>query len=204
MRSADLALFHSLNGLAGHTPWLDAVMIACAKYAPAFFAVTLLACWLRWRPDWQRTAALAGLAALLSLGAGQLVGMALPRARPYLVTAATVLVPHAPDTSFPSDHAILALAVTVVLMTVSRSLGAWLALFSGIVLVSRVYIGVHYPSDVIGGAALGALGAWLTLRLVSVPPVARWIDGVFGLLRRFRIAAPAASAVAAPDVGSAA
>ena len=73
--------------------------------------LVLVACWLRWRPEWQRAAALAGLAALLALGIGQLVGMAFPRARPYAVTTATALVPHAPDTSFPSDHATLALSI---------------------------------------------------------------------------------------------
>ena len=188
--SIDLALFHWLNGLARQMPWLDDIMIGCARYAPVVFALVLVACWLRWRPDWQRAAALAGVAALLALGTGQLVGMAFPRARPYAVTTATVLVPHAPDTSFPSDHATLALAVTVVLTTMSRRLAASLALFSVLVLVARVYIGVHYPTDVLGGAALGALGAWLTLRLARIPTVADWIDAVLRILRRIGIAAP--------------
>jgi undecaprenyl-diphosphatase len=190
MHSPDLALFNWLNGFAGHTPWLDALMIVCAKYAPVVFALVLLGCWLRWRPDWQRAAALAGVAALLALGIGQLVGMAFPRARPYAVTAATVLVPHAPDTSFPSDHAILALAVTVVLATASQRLALWLAGFSLLVLISRVYIGVHYPTDVLGGALLGALGGWLTLRLARTRLVTGWVESVFALLRRARIAAP--------------
>src|ERR1700682_2894042 len=106
------ALFHWINGFAGHSRVLDAIMIAVANYSPIVFAVVLLGCWAQWRPDWQRAAALAGVPALVALGVGQLVGMLLPRARPYLVTSATVLVTHAPDTSFPSDHALLAFAVT--------------------------------------------------------------------------------------------
>jgi undecaprenyl-diphosphatase len=189
MLSADLALFHWINGFAGHSPWLDALMIACAKYAPLVFAAILLGCWATWRPRLQRAAALAGVAALLALGIGQFVGMLLPRARPYDVTQATVLVIHAPDTSFPSDHAILAFAVTVVLASASRRLGGWLALFSAVVLFSRIYIGVHYPSDVIGGALVGSLVAWGVLRLARAPIVARWIDSTFALLQRVRIAA---------------
>lgn len=189
MRSIDLALFHWLNGYAGHVPWLDALMIVSAKYAAVVFAVVLLACWLRWRPEWQRAAALAGVAALVALALGQVVGIAFPRERPYAVTAATVLVAHAPDTSFPSDHAILCLAVTVVLAASSRRLGAWLALFSTLVLVSRVYIGVHYPTDVLGGAAIGAIVAWGTLRVARVPAISRWIDAVFALMRRLHLAA---------------
>lgn len=191
MLSADTALFHWINGFAGHSRLLDTLMIAVAAYAPIVFAVVLLACWARWRPDWQRAAALAGVAALVGLGIGQLVGMLLPRARPYLVSPATVLVAHAPDTSFPSDHAILAFAVTMVLATVSRTLGAWLLAFSLVLLFARVYIGVHYPTDVIGGALLGAASGWAVVRLTTLSRVSRWIEGVFGLLRRLRVAAPA-------------
>ena len=188
--SSDLALFHWINGFAGHWAILDAVMVATTRYAPVILAAVLLACWARWRAPWQHGAALAGVAALLALGLGQLCNFVFPRSRPFVVTAATVLVPHAADSSFPSDHAILAFAVTVVLATVSRILGAWLAAFGVLVLVSRVFVGAHYPSDVIGGAAVGALGAWITLRAARIPAVAGWIDAVFAMLRRLRVAAP--------------
>jgi undecaprenyl-diphosphatase len=191
MLSIDTALFHWINGFAGDARLLDAIMIAVADYSPILFALVLLACWASWRPYWQRTAALAGSAALAGLGVGQIVGMLLPRARPYLVTSATVLVVHAPDTSFPSDHAILAFAVTTVLATVSRTLGAWLFAFSLVLLVARIYIGVHYPTDVIGGALLGALSAWVVVSVARVPRVARWINALFAMLRRMRLAAPA-------------
>ena len=187
--SADLALFHRINGLAGHHQWLDLVMVAFARYAPAFYALVLLGCWLTWRPRWQRMAAIAGGAALVALGAGQLVGAARPRARPYLVTTATVLVPHAPDTSFPSDHAILVAAVTLVLAALNRRLGAGLAVVGLVVLFSRVYIGVHYPTDVAGGAVIGALGGWAALRVAAMPVVRAWMDAVFLLLCRWHLAA---------------
>ena len=190
MYSTDLALFHWINGFAGRWSALDLLMVATTRYAPVIFAVVLLACWARWRAPWQRGAALAGAAALLALGLGQLGNLVYPRSRPFVVTVATVLVPHAPDSSFPSDHAILAFAVTVVLATVNRTLAAWLAAFGVLVLVSRVFVGAHYPTDVIGGAAIGALGAWITLRVARVPTVAGWIDVVFAMLRRLKIAAP--------------
>lgn len=103
--------------------------------------------------------------------------------------AVTVLVAHAPDTSFPSDHAILVAAVTVVLLSRSRTLGAWLAVFSVLVLVARVYIGVHYPSDVLGGAALGAVGGMAMLRLARTETGTRLMDAAFAILARLRLAA---------------
>ena len=189
MYGADLALFHWINGLAGRWPGLDFVMVAITRYSPVIFAAVLLACWARWRDSWQRGAALAGLAALLALGIGQLGNLAFPRSRPFAVTSATVLIPHAPDPSFPSDHAILAFAVAAVLATVSRPLGAWLAAFGVLVMISRVFVGAHYPADVVGGAAVGVLGAWITLRLARIPTVAGWIDAVFAMLRQMKIAA---------------
>jgi len=187
--SADVALFHRINGLAGNHHWLDVLMVASAKYAPVFYALVLLGCWLTWRPRWQRLAAIAGGAALVALGIGQLVGFVFPRDRPYLVTAATVLVPHGADTSFPSDHAILVAAVTIVLASLNRRLGAWLAAIGAVVLFSRVYIGVHYPTDVIGGAALGVISGWAALRVATVPIVSGWIDAIFVFLGRMRVAA---------------
>lgn len=191
MMSVDTAVFHWINGLAHRSGALDAIMIAVASDAPIVFAVVLLACWARWRPEWQRAAALAGVAALSGLALGQVVGRLLPRARPYLVTSATVLVTHAPDTSFPSDHAILAFAVTTVLARLNRALGIALGSFSLVLLFARVLIGVHYPTDVIGGALLGAASGWAVGRLATVPLLAAWIETVFGILRRLHLAAPA-------------
>ena len=112
--NADIALFYSINGLTGRYPPLDALMVAAARYAPVCYALVLVGCWLMWRQRWQRAAALAGVSALLALGVGQLVGMVLPRQRPYeVLTNVHVLTAHAPDTSFPSDHAILVGAVTI-------------------------------------------------------------------------------------------
>lgn len=112
-----------MNGLAGHHHWLDVLMVVSAKYAPVFYALVLLGCWLTWRPRWQRLAAIAGGAALVALGVGQLVGFA------------------------------------------------------------------FHPTDVIGGAALGAIGGWAALRVAATPVVSGWIDAIFLFLNRIRIAA---------------
>lgn len=190
----DVALFRWINGFAGHHPVIDKLMTGVANYAPLVVVVVLLACWGRWTRAWQRAAALATIAALLALGVGQLLNTALPRPRPFLVMDATVLVPHAPDPSFPSDHAILMFAVTVVLASVSRRLAGWLAVFSILVLIARVYVGVHYPADVLGGAVLGAAAGQVTLRVARTPAVERWIAALFDRLARLHVAAWTTSA----------
>jgi undecaprenyl-diphosphatase len=77
------------------------------------------------------------------------------------------------DPSFPSDHATLAGAAIAGLFLVDRRLG-WAATAAGLLLsADRVYVGAHYPADVVAGLTLGAAVAvigWLAMRrpLVAV------------------------------------
>lgn len=180
-----------LNGWAGHHPVVDGVMVACAQYAPVLFAVALGAVWFTWKPLMQRGAFLAGSAALIALGIGQVVGKVLPRARPYEapdIGPVHLLRPHSPDTSFPSDHATLAFAVTVALWRVDRRLGTVSLLFSLWLCVARVYIGAHYPSDVIGGAVLGATVSAVELWLSRREPLRSLLERLFSGLGRLHLA----------------
>lgn len=97
---------------------------------------------------------------------------AIARARPDLVDHLVVVV----SPSFPSGHALMSAAVYLTLAvllgseegvsaTVRRGL-LWLAVTLVLLIgLSRVYLGVHWPSDVLGGWALGSLWAWGWVRL---------------------------------------
>lgn len=103
-----------------------------------------------------RTPALAGVAllvaALLSHGAKGFVD----RVRPTLTDPAlSALVAVPGDASFPSGHATSAFAVAGVVALLHPSLRALVLSLASMIAVSRVYLGVHYPSDVVAGAGLG-------------------------------------------------
>ena len=186
----DYELFKAINGLAGRSHALDALMVAIATYSPVIYALALLALWLTWRRVNQRGALIAGISALIALGLGQIVGAVFPRQRPYLAHHVTQLISHSVDTSFPSDHTTMAFAVTAGVFAFNRRAGVLLFVLGVVLAFARVFVGAHYPGDVLGGAVLGALTALGTTRLTASGRIARLIDGLFGLLRRLRVAAP--------------
>jgi undecaprenyl-diphosphatase len=188
--SLDYTLFHAMNGLAGRSATLDAVMIGSAKYLPYVFALALVALWFSWRPRNQRGALLAGVSALVALGIGQLIGKAFPRPRPYLGHAVNQLIPRSLDTSFPSDHAILGFAIAVMVWRYNRRAATALLALATLMAVARVFVGAHYPGDVLAGVVLGALTSIALAALSERRPIAPFLEAVFRILRRWRLAAP--------------
>ena len=169
--SLNSRLFLDVNRFSRHTAWLHGVAAAYVNLAVALLAVLVLIGVLvaRHRPSGAMAAAVwAGLAGLVAVALNQPLIHALNERRPFVALPhVLVLVHHSPDAALPSDHATLAGAVLAALYLVDRRLGA-VATAVGLVLAAdRVYVGVHYPGDVLAGLAVGAavaLVGWLLLR----------------------------------------
>jgi undecaprenyl-diphosphatase len=171
LRTVDDQAMLAVNSFARHTGWLHAPVLAYAAYGVLLFAVLLLAGILTSRSGGTRTLAAAGWACvgtLLAVAVNQPVGHLFAEARPYATHPGLLrLADPTRDFSFPSDHAVMAGAVTAGLLLVSRRLGLVAAAAALVMAFSRVYIAAHYPWDVVAGLGLGAavvvLG-WLLLR----------------------------------------
>lgn len=158
--SFDLALQQAVNGWAGLSPGVDRVMAFLADKSPYVYALLLLWAYLapgRARRRRRRLAVSAGLAAVAALAVNGLIGWAWYRPRPFLVRPASVhvLVRHGADPSFPSDHAALAFALAAALWELGAAWGWPLLALGAAVAVARVFVGVHWPTDVLAGAAIG-------------------------------------------------
>jgi undecaprenyl-diphosphatase len=115
------------------------------------------------------TAALwAPAGVLVAVGLNQPLGNWVREPRPYTsLRHVEVLVARSSDFSFPSDHAVMAGAVTAGAFLVSRRLGLLTAVAAVLLAFSRVYVGAHYPGDVAAGLLFGAavtLAGYLLLR----------------------------------------
>jgi len=142
----------------------------------ALVAVWFLAGWLRGRLLDRQGA----VAALLAAGGALLVNVIIShlwdRARPFVAHPGTVhvLLAHSQDASFPSDHAAAAFAISAVLLAAYRPVGAAALAFATVMSLARVYVGDHYPGDVLAGAAIGLIfGALLVTWLYPAASYAR-------------------------------
>lgn len=166
--SIDDAVTAFVNGLSGNAV-LDAVMIAITTYGAIIIVVAVAIRWW-WGADKLRErylAILCGASAALGLALNQVVLLFVHRVRPYDVGLTYRLIPPSADPSFPSDHATLGFAIAFALLGAGARRG-WVFLAAAIVLsVSRLYVGTHYLTDVLGGAMTAALAVVVCLALLK-------------------------------------
>jgi undecaprenyl-diphosphatase len=161
----DVAVFRAIN--AAHAAAVDPIMIAATWLgmgAGIWFSLAVLG--MVW-PRHRAAATRAILALAITLGVNdQIVKPLVARSRPfeYVVADARVIQDPRPTTpSFPSGHSAAALVGAVSLARVWPQARWALALLAALIAYSRIYVGVHFPSDVLGGMLLGAAVAWLVL-----------------------------------------
>ncbi|MFE0525177.1 phosphatase PAP2 family protein [Streptomyces sp. NPDC058954] len=185
----DVDLLYDINGLAKDAPhWFDRGMEFVGEYG-LLLAMVLLVLWCWWSVR-RRGAedAASSVAALVwtPIAAGIAVLVNVPirgfveRPRPFLEhQGLDVLVSGKTDYSFVSDHATITMAIGVGLFVANRRFGIAgiaLALLEGF---CRVYMGVHYPTDVVGGFALGTAVALLLspLAMALLTPLMKAVEG---------------------------
>lgn len=154
----DTNIYLYLHSFAGLSPLLDLFIIFCAVYLPyTLGAIAILYVLFSSRKRAEKILAFlsaGGAIVVARFAIGSLLRIIFLRERPMLALHVQSLFPEN-SYSFPSGHALVLFAATGVLYFYNKRLGIFFGIFSTIACIGRIMAGVHYPSDILGGAIIG-------------------------------------------------
>lgn len=185
MIGLDERLFLLINDLAGRSEALDWFMklVVGEHFIPVLMVIVIIAMWFLGREvETRERSQRAVFCALTGVGFAnavvQIMNFFVDRPRPFEAYPGdvTLLFYQSTDPSFPSNVAAVGFAFAMGAWFGNRKAGYFLCLLAILWSFARVYCGVHYPLDIIGGAAIGilaTLAAHLFLRIIE--PIPTWV-----------------------------
>ena len=142
------------------------VVELCVSYLPHLVFLAILG-WFSLNLRRKVFLELAGTAILSRVVITETIRLLWDRARPFAELGFRPLVEHSASASFPSGHATFFFALSGVVFAYNKKMGTLFFLLSAVIVVSRVMAGIHWPSDILGGAAIGIGSAYLVMRLLN-------------------------------------
>lgn len=164
MNSFDLAGYHLLNQFAGHHPILDSMMSFFAQYALELYAILFILAWFvlpKSDTKSRHMLVISGFAGILALLINLVISHIWFRPRPFVALphgSFNQIIPHSNDASFPSDHTSGSFGfASATWGKNTKWISCSFTILAVMVMVSRVYVGVHYPTDVLAGLVVGSI-----------------------------------------------
>ncbi|MGN6582220.1 MAG: undecaprenyl-diphosphatase [Rhizobiaceae bacterium] len=185
MLKLDTHLFLLLNAGATPSAPVEWLAIVAAKFVIVAIPLYLAALWIDGRRRNRLTAIALVLAFAIALVLSTLIGMVVFRPRPFMIGLGHALVQHRPNSSFPSNHGLAFAVWAAVLFMLRRRAMAWLAVALGVLVAwSRIYVGIHYPLDMIGAAIIA-----IPVAMASLWIMARYGEAILKVLERLQLSA---------------
>jgi undecaprenyl-diphosphatase len=192
LNSLDTTILIWLNGLSGNVKIFDDLVrvIASDYLMPLIFALSLLTLWfsgrtLSERIKYQQAAIVGSCGIGLTNVVVWLINITWHRPRPFLDHGdqLTLLFYPPTDPSFPANAVAVGFVAGTAVWTINRMFGWWIFALATVFGLSRVYAGVFYPVDIIGGAAVGVMVFCLTdyVRRCVEPLIVLFIRLIRGL-----------------------
>ena len=160
----DQAITRWINSFSGSNALLDSVMIMATKGGVPLLVALVVAQW--WstidRAHVRHTCIAAGLSFLIGLGLNQIILLFVHRVRPYDAGVSHLIISNSADWSFPSDHATASVAIVAAFAFHDLPRRAIpFGLLALLICWSRIFVGTHYLTDVLGGSLTGVVAAML-------------------------------------------
>ncbi|MEB0028700.1 phosphatase PAP2 family protein [Pseudomonas sp. MH9.2] len=186
MEALNLSLFLMINAGADPAPGMLWVAIIVAQWLIYGVPLLLAGFWLWGGPQRRAAVLVATLSLLVALSCNQLIAAVWMHPRPFMIQLGHTFMGHDAESSFPSDHAVVFFSVGLALIwSALRNVGTLLVLIGVVVGGSRVYLGVHFPFDIIGAFLVAIVSSWVVITGLSVGQVKQQLLlGLEGLYRR--------------------
>jgi undecaprenyl-diphosphatase len=152
----DYKLFRAINLLSGRSAPIDLLMILLSRKIRYVFLFVLIFMWFR-NDHYRKVSWNAAMSSGLTLFLHTLIKLLYFKPRPFAKRRVGILIPSKMDSSFPSKHTLLAFAVSTSILLYDRVLGSIMWVLSVLTGFSRIWLGHHYPSDIIGSALIATM-----------------------------------------------
>lgn len=150
--------FSLMNAQPGLQGWRLDLALFAAQWLILLIPVGLTAMWMSGVARQRESAVRALVATCCALGINFVIGLLWPHERPFVAGIGQAFLAHAPTSSFPSNHGTIMFTVALVLACsgdpAARRFGRSLLPLAVIVAWSRVFVGVHWPLDMVGALVL--------------------------------------------------
>jgi len=166
VESLNTRIFKLINHLALTHTTLNQVEVFLAKFSPFGFVIVLAVLWFK-KDEYKKPVLFCTYTATLGLLLNQLIAIFYFHPRPFMNHIGTLLIPHVPETSFPSDHAtfMFSIAITLLLFKNTKILGYMLLILGALGAIARVYCGLHYPFDILGSFVVASFSCLTIVKI---------------------------------------
>jgi undecaprenyl-diphosphatase len=173
----DWRIYKAIYDVSLHHHWVGTLFSDIEKVSIPVMVVITAALWFFSRPGGDRKWKLAcgsGFAsAALAYAVAFVIHHAWSRPRPYASHHISHPWSNTTDASFPSDHATVSFAIAFAILAFDTAAGVIFLVIAAIIAVGRLFIGAHYPSDVLAGLVIGLIAAGVVVRLL--PRFVSWV-----------------------------
>ncbi len=163
----DKWVFNGVNNLALKYLWLDTLGIFLAQYLPWVLIGILILFLLKNFKKYWKMVSLGILAAVFARIITEIIHWLWYRPRPFVENQINSLLSHSPTSSFPSGHATFFFALSTIVYFYNKKAGIFFFLASFLIVLARVFTGLHWPLDILGGVAVGIFSAWFLNKIFS-------------------------------------